>query len=71
MFFDRNLVIVEDCEVDGELRPLAIGYTRLQSQLPVVAFVDRSTDDSQEIIHIISARKAEHYEQTTYSDQFA
>jgi len=31
--------------------------------------VDRSVDD-EEILHIISARKAEAYEQATYSDQF-
>jgi uncharacterized DUF497 family protein len=61
VFFDPNVVIFEDCEADGELRCLAIGYTRSQNQLLVVAFVDRSTADA-EIIHIISAREAERYE---------
>jgi len=37
--------------------------------LLLVVFVDRS-DEEQEIIHIISARKAEEYEQRTYASQF-
>lgn len=68
VFFDPHLIVVEDCEIDGGLRYHAIGYAHSQLLLAVV-FLDRSTDD-QEIIHIISARKAEAYEEQTYSDQF-
>ena len=64
------LVIFEDRVVAGELRYLAIGYTRSQNQLLAVAFTDRSTT-TRRSNHIISAREAERYEQTTYSDQFA
>ena len=46
----------------------AIG--RIESQeLVLVVYVDRSTDE-QEIIHIVSVRKAEDYEQRAYADQF-
>jgi uncharacterized DUF497 family protein len=69
VFDDPYLVVVEDLEDEGgELRYHAIG--RADSELLlVVVFVDRF-DDDQEIIHIISARKAEEYEQRAYTSQF-
>jgi uncharacterized DUF497 family protein len=68
VFFDPYLILVEDCEVDGEMRYQALGYAG--SDLLLVVHVDRSKED-QEIIHIVSARKANAYEQGAYSDQFA
>jgi uncharacterized DUF497 family protein len=68
--FDPNVVILEDSEVGGEIRYRAIGYPSSVEQLLVVVFVDSSTEE-KESIRIISARKAERYEQSTYSDQFA
>jgi uncharacterized protein len=68
VFFDPYLIVVEDCEVDGEMRYHALGYTG--SDLLLVVHVDRSKED-KEIIHIVSARKANAYEQGAYSDQFA
>jgi len=50
------------------MRYQAIGYADFELLLLVV-FVDRSREGS-EIIHIISARKADRYEQSAYSDQF-
>jgi uncharacterized DUF497 family protein len=60
---------MEDCEDDyGEMRYHAIGHAGAHLLL-VVVFVDRS-EDSEEIIHIIAARRAVDYEYSTYSDQF-
>jgi uncharacterized DUF497 family protein len=57
VFADPHVVIVEDCEDErGEMRYHAIGYANAHLLL-VVVFVDRSGDD-EEIIHIISVRKA-------------
>lgn len=68
-FSDPHLLIVEDCEDEhGELRYHAIGRAGADILL-VVVFVDRS-DDGEEVIHIISARKAQAYEESTYADQF-
>jgi uncharacterized protein len=68
VFFDPHLIVVEDCEMHGEMRYQALGYAG--SFLLLVVHVDRSEED-REIIHIISARKANAYEQAAYSDQFA
>ena len=68
VFFDPHLIVVEDCEVHGEMRYQALGYAG--SFLLLVVHVDRSEGD-REIIHIISARKANAYEQAAYSNQFA
>ena len=68
-FADPHVVLVEDCEADGEMRYHAIGYAAGELLLTVV-HTDRS-DEEQEIIRIISARKANNYEQSTYADQFA
>ncbi len=69
VFADPQAVIIEDCEDQfGEMRYHAIGYAGTHLLL-VVVFVDRA-DDDEEIIHIISARKAEEYENKTYARQF-
>ena len=69
VFFDPHLIVVEDCEFEGEMRYHALGYAVSQPLLLTV-FVDRS-DDDREIIRIISAREADQYEQRTYASQFA
>ena len=67
-FTDPHLIVLEDCEDErGEMRYHAIG--RAGAVLLLVVFADRSKDD-REIIHIISARKADKYEQSAYADQF-
>jgi|SRR5665213_2986733 len=68
VFFDPFALIVEDCEVDGETRYLAIGHTG-SGPLLVAVFVDRS-DEDREVIRIISAREADQYEHRAYADQF-
>jgi uncharacterized DUF497 family protein len=68
VFFDPHLIVIEDCEVDGEVRYHAIGHTG-SGPLVLTVFVDRS-DDGRDIVRIISAREANHYEQRTYADQF-
>ncbi|HEY7389784.1 MAG TPA: BrnT family toxin [Bryobacteraceae bacterium] len=55
-FFDPHLIVVEDCEVDGEMRYHAIGYAG--SDLLLVVHVDRSEEDL-EIIHIVFGTKGE------------
>lgn len=68
-FADPYLIVIEDCEDEhGEMRYHAMGYADSELLLLVV-FVDRSKGD-REVIHIISARKADRYEQSAYSDQF-
>ncbi len=70
VFSDPFIIIVEDCEdANGETSYHAIGRSGSQTLL-VVVHVDRSTQE-EEVVHIISSRKAEDYEQSTYSDQFA
>jgi uncharacterized DUF497 family protein len=69
VFSDPHVVITEDCETDSETRYHAIGFAGGEILLLVV-YVDNSNDE-QEILHIVSARKADIYEQTTYADQFA
>jgi uncharacterized protein len=69
VFFDPHMIVVEDCEAGNELRYHTIGYAGSELLLAVV-FGDRSRED-REIIHIVPARKADAYEQGTYSDQFA
>jgi uncharacterized DUF497 family protein len=57
-----------DPEAGDELRYHALGRSRSEILLLVV-FVDRS-DETGEIIRIISAREANKYEQRAYADQF-
>jgi uncharacterized DUF497 family protein len=69
VFNDPYLIFIEDCLTgDGELRYQAIGYATRQL-LAVVVFVDLSNND-EERIHIISARKAEAFEEVIYAKQF-
>lgn len=69
VFADPNLIVTENYrfEDEGEQRYLAVGMT-CNLMLVVVVFADRS-EPEVEIIHIISARKAEDYEQSIYEDQ--
>ena len=70
VFADPNQIVTENYhfEDERERRYLAIGMT-LNLLLMVVVFVDRS-DEAEEVIHIISARKAVAYEESIYEDQF-
>ena len=68
IFYDPYLVTQENYFIDDEQRYVAMGRTEKQ-QLLVVVFIDYSTDELTHF-HIINARKAEDYEQRTYSDQF-
>ena len=68
VFFDLHLIVVEDCEFEGEVRFQALGHAGM-GPLLLTVFVDRS-DDDREIIRIISAREADKYEQSTYASQF-
>lgn len=69
VFADPNHIVTEnyDIQVEAERRYLAIGTTRKLALL-VVVFADRSAV-SDEVIHIISARKAVAYEESIYQDQ--
>ena len=70
VFLDPNHVVTENyfIEEEGEQRYQAIGKSR-GLVLLLVVFVDRSGPE-EEIIHIISARKATAYEKSVYQDQF-
>jgi uncharacterized DUF497 family protein len=67
VFDDPNHVVNENyfVEKQGEQRYAAIGMTRGLALLLVV-FVDRSAPE-REVIHLISARKAERYEAKIYT----
>jgi uncharacterized DUF497 family protein len=60
---------LEDCLVDEEQRYQVVGLTD-GALLLVVVIVYRDTNLGGEVIHIISARKAEYYEQSAYEEQF-
>jgi hypothetical protein len=70
IFDDPNHIVTENyfIEQEGEQRYQGIGTSGGQVLLLVV-FVDRSSPE-EEIIHIISARKATAYEESAYKDQF-
>ena len=68
IFADPCIVVQENIADEEEQRYHAIGRARSQVLLLVV-FVDRSEPDV-EIFRIISARKANKYEQSAYQDQF-
>jgi uncharacterized protein len=68
IFFDPCLLVVEDCEFEGEVRYQPIGHAG-SGPLLLTVFVDRS-DAGREIIRIVSAREADQYEQRTYANQF-
>jgi uncharacterized DUF497 family protein len=63
-------VVLENYHFAGEAeqRMQAIGMSG-GLLLLLVIFVDRSTD-GETVVHIISARKANAYERSTYQDQF-
>lgn len=69
VFSDPNAMFVEDLEKDGEVRYHAIGFAN-QQLLAVVVYLDLSEDEDEERIHIISARKAEAFEEKLYAKQF-
>jgi len=70
IFQDPNHVVTENYFIEeaGEQRYQAIGMSG-EVVLLLVVFVDRS-GPQEEIIHIISARKATAYEESAYQDQF-
>jgi uncharacterized protein len=70
VFEDEHHVVLENYHFasEGEQRMQAIGMSA-SLLLLVVIFVDRSADD-EIVLHIISARKANAYERSTYRDQF-
>ena len=70
IFDDPNHIVTDNyfIEEEGEQRYQAIGTSGGLSLLLVV-FVDRS-GPKEDIIHIISARKATAYEKSAYQDQF-
>lgn len=71
VFSDPNVVVIENYWVaeEGEQRYGAIGMMQKLTLLLVV-FVDRS-EPGLELIHIISARKAERYENKIYAAHIA
>lgn len=69
VFSDPYHLVIEDCFVGDEQRYQAVGLTD-GALLLVVAVVYRDTNRGEEVIHIISARKAEYYEQNAYHEQF-
>ena len=69
VFSDPYHLVTEDCFIEGEQRYQAVGLTD-GALLLVVVIVYRDTSLGEEIIHIISARKAEHYERSAYEEQF-
>ena len=71
VFSDPNQVTSRDYHIQdqGEQRFGIIGLT-FELILVMAVYVDRSEADA-EIIHIISARKADKYERRAYEDQFS
>jgi uncharacterized DUF497 family protein len=67
VFDDPNHVVLENYRLieEGEQRYQAIGLSGGMALLAVV-FVDRSEDDEQVMIRLISARKANRYEKYLY-----
>ncbi len=69
VFNDPHVVIYFDCETaEGEMRYHAIGYITEQL-MAVVVYIDLSQNDDEHI-HLLSARKAEAFEESIYADQF-
>jgi uncharacterized DUF497 family protein len=69
VFADPFTITQEDIADESEQRSHAIGMTG-NLVLLLVVFVDR-VGESAEIIRIISARKANQYEESIYEDQFS
>jgi uncharacterized protein len=68
VFSDPHVLHVEDCDYDAESRYHAIGFAN-ERLMAVVVYIDRS-GENEEVIHIISARKAEAVEEKIYAAQF-
>ena len=70
IFRDPSHIVTENYFIEdkGEQRYQAIGMSG-ELVLLLVVFVDRSSP-GEEVIHIISARKATAYEESVYEDQF-
>jgi uncharacterized DUF497 family protein len=70
VFSDPNQIVTEDYffEDQREQRMQIIGMTK-RLVLLLVVFVERTNAD-QEVIHIVSARKAQAFEESAYQDQF-
>ncbi len=69
VFEDPNQVVAENYFTGGEQRYQIIGMTH-KSVLLLVVFVDRDSPDI-EIIHIVSARKAESLEEEADEEQIS
>ncbi len=70
VFNDPSIVLIEDRIVEGEQRWHAIGA--VSAALLLVVHVYREDEvDGEEIIHIISAREANHRERRIYLQQAA
>jgi uncharacterized protein len=67
VFEDSHHLVFQNAFIDNEQREQAVGMTRGLLVVAVV-FVDRS-EPGAEIVRIISARKADRYEQNLYQDQ--
>ena len=67
VFADPNQIVAENYLVESEQRYQVIGMT-CNLVLLLVVFVDRSKKNI-EVIHIISARKAEAEEERIYAEQ--
>ncbi len=63
-------MFVEDLDQDGEVRHHAVGFA-VGTLLAVVVYVDLTGREDKERVRIISARKAEAFEESIYADQFA
>ena len=68
IFADPNLVIKKDRVADGEQRWHGIGTVHRGVLLVVHVYVEEN-DNAQEIIRIISARKADQHERRIYLQQ--
>jgi uncharacterized DUF497 family protein len=68
IFHDPGQVVLENDFVDGEQRYLIIGMSAAFPTLLVAIFV-AVDETSDEIIRVISARKAVAYEKNIYEDQ--
>lgn len=68
----RCLIAPDRADETGERRWLAIGMAQIEPNTPAVLFVVhtyREDHDGEEIIRIVSARKAEKHERRRYQEQ--
>ena len=69
VFNDPHVVVIEDVDTEEELRYNAIGYAAA-NLFVVVTYLDLS-EEEEEVIRLISARKGDAFEESVYADQFA